>query len=146
VHIPGKDERAMLLNLRQWLDHSTAPETMLCGHNIRGFDKPKLRARYVHHRLKLPQILQPGQQTETLDTATLYKAFSIEHRQDFMVSLETVCQGLGIDLPKQVITGADVPNLHQKGEYQTILTYNCVDTIATERAYLLMTSNAHDME
>lgn len=139
------DEKGMLIALRTWLDSNSDQHTQLVGHNLRHFDKPKLRNRYAFHRLKLPQILRIGQ-GETFDTMQLAKHFSVERNRDLFVSLDDLCWMLDIEQPKQIISGKEVPGLHAKGEYELILTYCCIDTISTERAYTLMTSTATDLE
>jgi hypothetical protein len=149
-HNASGTERRMLEDLRVWLDTNTAPDTVLAGHNIRGFDLPKLRNAYLRHKLRLPAILAPrildGDQTAAVvDTAALFKAYSMEHRDDFCPGLDTVAAGLGIPRPKGVISGADVPRLHRAGEFAAILTYCAVDAAATARAYLLMTGQADDL-
>ena len=147
---PCGDERGLLLALRAWLDANTGPETVIVGHNLRAFDLPKLRGAYVRHGLKLPAILKPRlrdeERAETVDTAALFKAFSMEHRDDFCPSLDTVAASFGIPRPKQHMTGADCPRLFHEGQVQTVLTYCCVDTATTARAYQLMTSTAPDLE
>lgn len=134
------DERAMLDALRAWLDLITDEETTIAGHNIRNFDLPKLRGAYVCHRLPLPRCLRPreGQGQPVTDTMTLFKAFSMEHRDDFAVSLDTVAAAFGIPRPKQFISGAEVPRLHRDGRIAEILTYCCIDVDATAEAYRLM--------
>lgn len=133
-------ERDMLEALGTWLDSSTNEETNLVGHNVRGFDLPKLRGAYVRHRLPLPACLRPreGQGQPVTDTMTLFKAFSMEHRDEFAVSLDVVCTAFGIPRPKQVISGAEVPRLHRDGRLAEILTYCCIDVDATAEAYRLM--------
>jgi hypothetical protein len=147
--MPCGSERALLLALRSWLDRSTTPETVIIGHNVRNFDLPKLRQAFIRHGLRLPEILKPRlrdeERAEVIDTASLIKAFSMEHRDDFCPSLEAVAATLGIPRPKGVISGADVPRLHRAGEYAAILTYCAVDCACTARAYQLMTSSAPDL-
>ena len=148
--IPCGDERGLLLALRAWLDAGTSPATTVVGHNLRAFDLPKLRHAFVRHGLKLPAILRPKlrdeEQAETVDTASLFKAFSMEHRDDFCPSLETVAASFGIPRPKQHMSGADCPRLFREGQIQTVLTYCCVDVATTARAYQLMTATAPDLD
>lgn len=146
------DERGMLLTFREWADRSANPGTVLVGHNHRGFDLPKLRARYVAHRLRLPAILAPSigpdaARMETVDTMHLFKAFSMENHNEKFIALNTVATGLGIPRPKQIISGGDVPRLHREGGHTAlILTYCAVDAATTARAYQLMTSTAQDLD
>lgn len=147
--VPCGDERGLLLALRAWLDSNTGPETTIVGHNIRAFDLPKLRGAYVRNSLKLPAILKPRlkdeERAEVVDTATLFKAFSMEHRDDFCPALDTVAASFGIPRPKQHMTGADCPRLFREGQIQTVLTYCCVDVATTARAFQLMTGAAPDL-
>ena len=148
--IPCGDERGLLLALREFLNSATSEETTIIGHNVRNFDLPKLRHAYVRHNLKLPNIIKPrlGDETkaEVVDTAMLFKAFSMEHRDDFCPSLDVVASSFGIPRPKQHMSGADCPRLYREGEVATVLTYCCVDVATTTRAYLLMTSTAPDLD
>lgn len=148
--VPCVNEKGLLITLRAWLDASTTPETLIVGHNIRNFDLPKLRHAYVRHGLRLPAILKPRIRdeatAETVDTATLFKAFSMEHRDDFCASLDTIAASFGIPRPKQHMSGADCPRLFQEGQIATVLTYCAVDVATTTRAYQLMTSTAPDIE
>ena len=148
--VPCGDERGLLLALRAWLDAHTTESTVIVGHNLRAFDLPKLRGAYVRQGLKLPQILRPRlkdeERAETVDTASLFKAFSMEHRDDFCPALETVAASFGIPRPKTYMTGADCPRLYREGQIQTVLTYCCVDVATTARAYQLMTATAPDLD
>jgi Predicted 3'-5' exonuclease related to the exonuclease domain of PolB len=144
------DERVMLLELRSWLDGVTTPETTIVGHGVRGFDLPKLRSAYVRHRLQLPGILQPKVGDEPgnpmVDTMSLYRAFSVENRDNYFCSLDETARGLGIESGKPIISGKDVPDLHARGETETILTYCCLDVATTGCAFHLMTGAAGDLE
>lgn len=148
--MPCTDERGLLLALRAWLDVGTTADTVIVGHNIRGFDLPKLRHAYVRHSLRLPDLLKPRlrdeNKAETVDTAALFKAFSMEHRDDFCTSLDTVAASFGIPRPKQHMSGADCPRLFREGHIATVLTYCAVDVATTSRAYQIMTSTAPDLE
>ncbi len=147
--VPCGNERDLLLVLRTWLDTNTGPDTVIVGHNIRNFDLPKLRGAYVRNALKLPAILKPRlrdeERAEVVDTSSLFKAFSMEHRDDFCPSLDTVAASFGIPRPKTHMSGADVPRLAREGQTATLLTYCAIDTTTTARAYLLMTSAAPDL-
>lgn len=148
--VPCCNERGVLHALRSWLNACTTSETLIVGHNIRSFDLPKLRHAYVRHSLRLPEILRPKlraeEKAETVDTAALFKAFSMEHRDDFCPSLETVAASFGIPRPKQHMSGADCPRLYREGQIKTVLTYCAVDVATTSRAYQLMTAQAADLE
>lgn len=135
-------ERAMLAALGAWLDRNADEQTVLVGHNARAFDLPKLRGGFVRHRFPLPVCLKPrdGQGQPMTDTMTLFKAFSMEHRDDFAVSLDVVASAFGIPRPKQYVSGADVPRLHREGRDAEVLTYCCIDVDATAEIHRLMTA------
>ena len=144
--IPDSNEEQMLRAFRNWLDATTNEMTELVAHGGRNFDLPKLRSAYIRHRLRLPHSLRPENQQPLYDTMERYKSYSMENRDNKFISLDTVCAGLGIDRPKQHISGAQVPELYRQGQYQAIAVYCCIDVAATARAYLLMTSQAGDLE
>lgn len=143
--LPCMDERGLLVALRTILEASAAPSTVIAGHNILGFDLPKIRNAYLRHRLHLPTALGDFDQPVT-DTMRQIRYFSMEQADERYVSLDTVARVLGIPQPKQIITGADCPRLHKEGRIAEILTYCCLDVATTERAYLLMTGHAADLE
>lgn len=143
--LPCGDERGLLVALRTILDSSAAPDTVIAGHNILNFDLPKIRNAYLRNRLRLPMALQDQIQPVT-DTMRQIRYFSMENADERYVSLDTVARVLGIPQPKQVITGADCPRLHKEGRIAEICVYCCVDVATTERAYLLMTGQAQDLE
>lgn len=143
--LPCSDERGLLVALRMIIDCSASPDTVITGHHIAGFDLPKLRVSYVRQRLALPAALANCNQP-VLDTMRQINYFSAECSGERFVSLDTVARVLGIPQPKQVITGADCPRLHRDGRIAEILTYCCLDVATTERAYLLMTGQAADLE
>jgi hypothetical protein len=136
-------EREMLIAFRHWLDSISDEQTMLVGHGIKHFDLPKIRAAYVRHRLRLPSCLI-GEQTVT-DTMALFRRFSVEHGDDFFVSLDVVASSLGIERHKTAVTGADVPRLHEESRHAEIGLYCCLDVEVTARAFLLMSGEAADL-
>jgi len=135
------DERAMLASLGSWLNTVTDNGTVLAGHNVRGFDLPKLRGGYVRHRLPLPMCLRPvecGPSQPVTDTMHLFKHYSMEHRDNPFVSLDTVCIAFGIERPKSIVSGKDVPQMYRDGRIAEILTYCAIDIDATAEVYRLM--------
>lgn len=134
-------ERDMLVAMAAWLNLHTDPLTVLVGHNVRGFDLPKLRGAYVRHRIPLPNCLRPvesGPSQPVTDTMSLFKHFSMEHRDALFVGLDTVCRAFGVPRPKQIISGANVPRLHKEGQIAPIIIYNAIDVDATTEVYRLM--------
>ena len=138
----------MLRAFREWADMVTDRDTILVGHHLVGFDLPKLRERYVHHRLKLPEILDPTRDPlqPAADTMRLFsRYFSIEHPEG-MVSLDEAAVKLGLPRTKPIITGADVPRLYRQKKHREILTYCILDVLTTTRLYELLTGQAGDLQ
>lgn len=137
------EEKAMLIGFREWMDGCTSEETVIVGHNLRGFDKPKLRNRYLVNRLRLPKALA-FMGSETFDTMLLTSRVSVEHKDKF-VSLDNLCRALNIEKPKQHFSGAEVPEAHKEGKHELILTYCMLDVMSTEQAYLIMSGKAMNL-
>lgn len=148
--VPCGDERGMLVALRDWLDRVTGPETVLVGFNVKAFDLPKLRARFVHHRLRLPLVLFPRPYDEkqpVVDVMKLYLGyFTPENGDKYMIGLEAVIDALGLPQYKKRVNGAQIPELHKKGKHKEVLTYCALDVVATWSAYLLLTSQANELK
>ena len=145
--LPCIDERGLLMALRTILNNATSPGTVLCGHNVLGFDLPKIRNAYLRHRIALPMALAIGDESpDVYDTMRHIRYYSMEVTDERFVSLDTIARVLGIPQPKQVITGADCPRLHRDGRIAEILTYCCLDVTTTERAFLLMTGESVELE
>ena len=144
------NEADMLTDFRSKLNRITDISTTVVGHNVRGFDLPKLRNAYIRHRLKLPTLLSVAQRVEdssqVIDTAQLFKSFSMQHRNDFCPSLGDMADSLGLVQPKTIISGSDVPVMHRDGKFHEILTYCAIDTTVTEQAYLLMTGQSVELK
>lgn len=139
--LPCVDERGLLVALRSILENTTGPDSVVVGHNVVGFDLPKLRNAYVRHRLALPAILAPvGEMQPVFDTMRQIRLFSMENADERFVSLDTVARVLGIPQHKGIVSGSEVPRMHRDGEHAAILVYCCLDTSTTEQAYLLMTN------
>lgn len=143
--LPCGDERHLLIALRTLLDNTAGECSQIVGHNVLGFDLPKIRNAYLRHRLRLPLALG-DQDQPVFDTMRQIRFFSMENSDERFVSLDTVARVLSIQQPKQVITGADCPRLYREGRIAEILTYCCLDVATTERAYRLMTGAAADLE
>ena len=137
-----EDEKTMLEAFREWADEVVMPETIIAGHNCVNFDLPKIRNGFIRHRLQLPMFLLPALRgeisVEVVDTMKLAKAFTMQYRDDFAISLDKLADILSLPRPKQAMSGADVPKAHERGEYAPILVYCCIDTETTAEAAKLM--------
>jgi hypothetical protein len=140
--IECENEREMLIEFRSLSDLNIDINTVITGHNLIGFDLPKIRNAFIRHRLQLPLFLLPTLRDETkneiVDTMKLAKAYTMEHRDDFAISLDTLAGILNIERPKQAMSGAEVPAAFERGEIAPILIYCAIDTETTAQAAQLM--------
>ncbi len=142
-------EKEMLSAFRQWADSIITPATVIAGHNLTAFDLPKIRNAFIRHRLKLPMFLLPQLRGEIgndiIDTMKLAKAYTMEHRDTLMISLDTLADILNIERPKQAMSGSEVPAAFERGEFAPILIYCCIDTETTAQAAQLMLGIANNL-
>lgn len=140
--IPAPNEEMMLLSFTVWLERVADEKTVLAGHNVRGFDLPKLRGAFIRNRVALPDCLRPrdGQSQPVTDTMHLFRHFSMEHRDNPFVSLDAVALAFGVPRPKEVISGAEAPKLAREGRIAELCTYCAVDVDTTAEIYRLMMS------
>ena len=144
-----ENEQEMLIKFRTWADSTITTDTVIAGHNLTAFDLPKIRNAFIRHRLKLPMFLLPQLRGEVgndiIDTMKLAKAYTMEHRDTLMISLDTLADILNIERPKQAMSGAEVPAAHERGEFAPILIYCCIDTETTAQAAQLMLGIANNL-
>ena len=152
--IESDNEREMLIAFRSWANNNINVETVITGHNLTAFDLPKISNAFIRHRLKLPLFLLPslrdGTKNEIVDTMKLAKTYTMEHRDDFAISLDTLAGILNIERPQQAMSGAEVPAAevpaaHERGEFAPILIYCCIDTETTAQAAQLMLGIANNL-
>lgn len=148
--ISGGSEKKMLIDFREWLDTVTDDKTVLIGFNIFAFDIPRLRAGFMRHRLKLPRVLSPrvldADKQPIIDVMSMFlRGFTSDCYGDRHISLREVEHRLGLPEYKDKISGAEVPDMIERGEVKKVLSYCAVDTLSTLRAYMLMTSASPEM-
>lgn len=147
--VSSGDEEEMLKEFRAWLDLSTSTHTILTGFNIKGFDLRRIRSRFIHHRLKLPQALMPrmleDERQPLVDVMDLYLRWFGPDSNRFYISLDEVTKALKLPRHKELVDGSQIPGLVREGKVKEVLTYCAIDTMSTLEAYLLMTSSAKGM-
>lgn len=119
-------------------------QTRLVGHNILGFDLPKIRNRMVRNGVKLPTCLVPrfgdGEKNQPIyDTMKSARYFSQELSGQIFVSFDALARALGLPIHKHLMDGAMVPLFAEQGRVDEILLYNALDVEAEEAAFLMMT-------
>ena len=128
------------------------------GHNVKSFDIPFICKRAIIHRLRIPKVLDFGtlpawKMGNVVDTLELW-----QRSGTLRTGLELLCLCLGIESPKQKLTGAEVSDLY-RNSYQaaagtasqqqvldTIAEYCEGDAIASMLCYERMTNSEPKVE
>jgi hypothetical protein len=143
-----KNEREMLIGIREWLDARALATTVLIGFNIVRFDLPKLRNAYLRHRLIPPQVLAPEARDSGVEVYDVMKQFvrfySPESSDSFYISQEEVTRRLGMPGHKHIVRGAEVPDLWKAGKVKEVVTYNFLDTADAYSVFLTMTGQFNE--
>jgi len=86
--------------------------TMLAGHNIKSFDAPYITRRMWANGLPIPKALNAiGKKpwdVSMVDTMEMWASTDLRYR----CSLDLICSVLGIESPKQDLSGTDIGNLY----------------------------------
>ena len=104
---------------------------LLCTHNGKEFDFPFLARRYVINGVVLPEVLQlAGKkpwEVSHLDTMDLWKFGDYKH----YTSVELLAYTLGIESPKDDITGADVARVYYEEKDLARIQRYCEKDVVT---------------
>lgn len=140
--------REMLVALRTGLDSLVAEGTTIVGHNILGFDLPKLRWAYLKAGLRMPYALAADSQP-VFDTMRQYGRRFSQVEKPF-VALADLLEEFGIPSHKSELDGSKVPGMVEKilaGERQhldPLLTYALKDAAVEAHLFLAMTGQLPD--
>jgi predicted PolB exonuclease-like 3'-5' exonuclease len=110
----------------------------LAGHNIREFDIPYICRRSFIQQVPLPPLLAHMQakkpwESPLIDTLQFWKFGEFKN----FVSVDLLCTLLGIDSPKQTMSGQDVAQMYwQERNRQRIIDYCEHDVLAV--AHILL--------
>lgn len=142
----GDDEKKLLEEFFALLnEHYDKNFHKLCGHNIKEFDVPYICRRALVNNLKLPAIIDIGGkkpwEVNHIDTMEMWK---FGDRKSFC-SLDLLCRVMGVDTPKDDISGEQVARAYwDDQELERIKVYCEKDVVATAR--LLMKLMQNDQE
>lgn len=105
----GHNEKEILSGFAFWMQaHHRKPFEVLCAHNGKEFDFPFLCRRFIANNINIPALLRiQGKkpwEVPHLDTMDLWKFGDYKH----FTSIKLLAHVLGIENPKDDITGADV--------------------------------------
>lgn len=132
-----KTEQGMLEEFKQFLDENINPETVVVGANIKGFDLPKLRLRAAISRVPIPLALRLGSPNPIYDvTYNFGRYYQIGDAK--FVSLDEVIRRLGIEVHGKLVSGAEIPDMIDRNEFEDVIQYCANDAVLTAAAYSLM--------
>ena len=136
----GQESR-MLDEFADCLAMACSSGTEIVGHNLLGFDLPKLRLAYIRHGIPIPPVLcyRPDRRQPVYDTMLNFRYFSTEHNQDRFCSLELVCHTLGVEYDDGGLKGKDVAAAYEEGRHDEIIRHCHADIATTIKVYRAMT-------
>jgi DNA polymerase III epsilon subunit-like protein len=137
------DEASLLTALREFLNSRGGPDTILAGHNVAGFDLPRLRLAFLRYGLQLPAVLADEQ--PTFDTLKVFARRFYGDGAAFL-GLGEVCELVGIPNHKGVCNGADVPALVAAGRVDELVTYNFVDAVLQAELFLRLSGRSTQLK
>ena len=136
----GDNEKQLLSSFKEFLKVQFNTKThLLCAHNGKEFDFPYLARRMIINQIALPEILnvmgKKPWEIRHLDTMELWKFGDYKH----YTSLELLTYVLGINSPKENISGKDIARIYYKESgMDQIVNYCEKDTIAVAKVYFRM--------
>ena len=134
----GDDEKELLGQVIGVFEKFLNSGFKLCGHNIEGFDMPVILKRAVINGIKLPKCLHfhnlKPWEMPIVDTS---KVWSFGAWKEGLVSLDVLATSLGVETPKDDISGADVSRVYwQDEDLDRIVKYCEKDVLATTQVML----------
>jgi len=131
----GDNEKDVLIALKEvFQKFFNKNNTLLCAHNGKEFDFPFLARRYIINGLQLPDVLdlagKKPWEVSHLDTLDLWKFGDYKH----YTSVDLLSHALGIESPKDDISGADVARVyHEESDLPRIQEYCEKDVITVAK-------------
>jgi hypothetical protein len=135
-------QREMLIALRALLDARVIGDTPIVGHNIIGFDLPRLRWAYIKERLRLPDALHAFEQATYDVMREFCRRYTVN--KDIMISFDEVLEQFGLPSHKGIVSGPDIPDLIEQGETDLVVQYALLDVVAESDLFLRMTGGLED--
>lgn len=137
VTYSGEDEELILKQAFTLIDKMAKASVKLAGHNIKRFDIPFLCKRAMINSIDLPLALQVWDkkpwELPFVDTTELW---SFGAWQEGFASLDLLTAVLGIDSPKDDISGDKVHEAYWNGEIERISEYCQKDVTALAQVLL----------
>lgn len=133
-------EQVLLKNFKDMIDRGAWQLAQLIGHYIKGFDIPYIVTRMAANNITIPDVLRlygvkPWDMT-LIDTRDVWKQGLYTTSQ--ASSLVAICLALGVESPKNDISGAEVSDVYYSGNggaLDRIKDYCEADVLATAKAF-----------
>jgi len=133
-------EFTLLKNFKDRIERGDWRGSQLIGHYIKGFDIPYIVTRMAAHSIEIPQLFKlygqkPWEMT-LIDTKDVWKQGIYQTSQ--AASLIAICLTLGVESPKQDISGGDVGEVYYSDDedaVERIKNYCEADVRATAQVF-----------
>lgn len=146
ISYAGDDEVLILQQSFKLISGLSKNGIKLAGHNVKRFDIPFLCKRAFINKIEVPTVLQVWDkkpwEIAVIDTSELW---SFGAWQEGFTSLDLLATVLGVDSPKDDISGDQVHTSYYNGEIERIKEYCQKDTITLIQICLVL-SNLNQIE
>lgn len=150
IFIENDNEKDLLIRAMKLIDqfmNVAGPMARLVGHNIKRFDIPVLCKRSIINNITIPECLnlhslKPWEQ-KIIDTCELW---SHGAWQEGFVSLELLCEVLGIKTPKDELKASEVQNEYYVNNNINNIKDYCEKDVKATLNVLLRLSNLEPIE
>ena len=83
--------------------------------------------------------LKPGALNPVFDVTRIAgKYFLVNGSAEYNLSLDELIRRLGFSREGKAVSGAEVPGMIERGEFEDVIYYSAMDSIDAGRAYLAM--------
>ena len=131
-------EKEILEQVKVFLSDTKISPYTLCAHNGKEFDFPYLCKRMIINQVSIPSILnisgkKPWEITHK-DTLEMWKFGDLKS----FTSLDLLCYSLGIESPKESLSGDKVSSAFYEGKISDITKYCEGDTVALAKVFMAL--------
>lgn len=129
-------EKEILEQVQMFLSDTKLRDYILCAHNGKEFDFPYICKRMIINGVSIPPILNiSGKKPWEInhkDTMEMWRFGDIKS----FVSLDLLCFSLGIESPKESLSGDKVSAAFYDGKIKEIVEYCEKDTVALAKVFM----------
>lgn len=139
AHAQYATEKDMLKAFAEMMNDACDEQTEVVVANA-GFDLPRLRyAAAIRNRVAVPEIIKPRSVNPIYDVLHMAgKYFLVGNGAEFGLSLDALAKHCQI-ITGKVVSGKEIPDMIDRGEYETVITYNAIDALVTGKIYQILT-------